>query len=56
MNRNIADLEKKRADAGRKLAEMKTAGADAWMKLKSGLDGAVNELKSAFQGLSGEAK
>ncbi|MFH1117742.1 MAG: hypothetical protein V1792_27800 [Pseudomonadota bacterium] len=56
LNRNIADLEKKRADAGRKLAELKTAGAEAWMKLKSGLDGAVNELKNAFQGLTGEEK
>jgi len=56
LNQGIADLEKKKGDAQRKLDDMKTAGAEAWTKLKSGLDNAVNELKNTFQGLTGEEK
>jgi uncharacterized protein YicC (UPF0701 family) len=56
LNAGIADLEGKHKVAEQKLAELKSSSVEAWLKLKSGLDGAINQLKSSFQELSGDAK
>ena len=56
LNARIADLENKQRAATQKLGEIKSSGVQAWLHIKSGLDGAMNELKSAYEGLAGEAK
>lgn len=56
LNAAIADLEKKHKAAQQKLGEVKSSGVQTWSKIKSALDGAVNDLKSAYQGLADQVK
>jgi len=45
----IEELEKKRADAKKRLQEFREASDDAWTELKSGLDKAWSNLGSAVK-------
>ncbi len=42
-------LEPKKREVEAKLSELKSSGADAWQKLKAGVEGAVNELERGVQ-------
>ena len=49
-------LQKKLAAAKEKLAAMKNASADAWKKLKYGMDSAMDEMEKAYQQAEPENK
>jgi len=49
-------LQKKLEAAKAKLAAMKDASGDAWKKLKSGMDSAVDELEKSYKQAETESK
>jgi chromosome segregation ATPase len=48
LDREIKLLGEKRASAEQKLGELQSANANAWQKLKSGMDDAIADLRNAF--------
>ncbi len=49
LNEAIADLQKKRASAGQRFDELKSASARAWEDLKVGIEAAMDDLENACE-------
>lgn len=49
LNKEIENLEKKKADAKQKLAQLKSATGTAWEDIKTGLDKAFEDMDEAYQ-------
>jgi TolA-binding protein len=56
VQQKIADLENKKAEADRKLTELRKAGGSAWESLRSGVEKAVGDLEDGFKGEKGKAE
>jgi chromosome segregation ATPase len=50
VDEKIAELEAKKGDAEKKLAELRKASGSAWESLKTGVEQAVDELDDAVRG------
>ncbi|MDD5308524.1 MAG: coiled coil domain-containing protein [Deltaproteobacteria bacterium] len=49
--KNVDDLKTKHQAARVKLDELKVAGAEKWQTLKTGVEGACNEIEDAYRKL-----
>lgn len=48
---SIADLDRRKEEARKKLAEIKVAGEATWERLREGLDSAVAEVQQLYKRL-----
>jgi len=54
MEERLQTLRDKRDDMSERLDEMRSAGGDAWMEMKKGMDKAMDEMSKAYEKAAAE--